>query len=392
MSDLHTMKRIITILAPCCLWLHLSGCGPTSFSSFESTGTGASTDLAAGSADGSNGGSINADSNARRTDVSINCEVEGQSTFAVFQNANSNSFDIAGDICLDPLEQDPRYLFIVDVSGSMEAHFDTNLGTDVEGSDPFTNNTCGRYEAIKSILDQSKTKTGEHIGKAALILFSSNVNANSTDFMEIDEFYNELTPEKICLGLDSTNYETAFNQAQSLLEGEESSLKLTYFISDGLPTVVNNPFANISQTLINNTSVEAGRNFVSSDASIQLFQVFLGTREAEGLSVLEDIAGDLASTNIRKVENASELAQALSDFSFIDLKKENITITIDAISGPINLNILDSIENGTISRWYWQTEPLTLPAGMEQFKFDLKLTHPMVKPISETYTVDLKSI
>ena len=73
-------------------------------------------------------------------------------------STNNSSFDIAGDICLDPLEQDPRYLFIVDVSGSMEEHFDSNLGTEVAGSDPFINNSCGRYEAIQSILTNPELK------------------------------------------------------------------------------------------------------------------------------------------------------------------------------------------------------------------------------------------
>ena len=37
--------------------------------------------------------------------------------------------------------------------------------------------------------------------------------------------------------------------------------------------------------------------------------------------MLEEIAGDTAENNIRKVSEASDLAQALSDFSFIDLQK-----------------------------------------------------------------------
>ncbi|NRA46792.1 MAG: VWA domain-containing protein [Oligoflexales bacterium] len=392
MRKLSIKLNVFYVIIP----LFVIGCGSSSFYSFDSTGSSANTDLATGTASGSTpGGSIGSDdATSRRKDVSINCDTEGQSTFAVFANeeAGDNSFDIAGDICLDPLEQDPRYLFIVDVSGSMEEHFDNNLGTEVAGSDPFVNNSCGRYEAIQSILDKSRTKTGELIGKAALVLFSAGINENSIDFVGIDEFQKQLTPERICLGLESTNYETAFNEAESLFQGEESSLKLAYFISDGLPTVVNNPFANLSQTFINNISIQAGQSFVASDDSIQLFQVFLGNREAEGLSILEEIAGNTAESNIRKAANASDLAQALSDFSFIDLKKENFTIRIDEINEPIGLEVLDPIENGSIPRWYWQTESLSLPSGITQFQFELSLSHPMVRPFSQTFTVNLNTI
>ena len=303
------------------------------------------------------------------------------------------TLSFAGEVCPTPLAQDPRILFIVDVSGSMGDRQNTfggiPTGPIIPGADTFENGTCGRYEAIKAILAETKASAATQTGRAGIILFGSSIHPNSVEFTNLEDFEARVTPENICLAVDGTNYQQAFLTAKEWLDAEEGTLKVAYFISDGEPTEINGNLAPPLEVL-KSTSIEAGKSLTQAGlegTSTKLFQVFLGVASPESLEVMEGIAGEDNLDSIKEVEKASDLAKVLTDFSIVDLDITNLTITADLT--PIELTSFEEVEKGANAKWSWSVDDLTIPSDVNELTLKLELTHDNIETVTVITNVEV---
>ena len=300
------------------------------------------------------------------------------------------SLSISGDVCPTPLAQDPSILFIVDVSGSMTDQQANIFSPVVPGADKFENGTCGRYEAIKAILEKTKSGAATQTGRAGVILFGSDIHENSILFTDLANFEAQLRPENICIATNGTNYEQAFVRAKEWLDAEQGELKIAYFISDGIPTEINNN-NNPSQDEINVASIAAGKALTEVAAGAlapKLFQVFLGPANPDNLVVMEGIAGDTKDTTIAEVEKASDLAKVLTDFSLLDLEIGDISLFADDAS-PIAVTKFEQIETGANAKWAWEAESIVIPVDVNELQLKLELIHENTAPISTVVTIPI---
>ena len=296
----------------------------------------------------------------------------------------------SGELCPSLILQDPRILFIVDVSGSMADQQDTFFGIPVgpvtPGADHFQDGSCGRYEAIKSILEKTKSGEATQTGRAGLVLFGSGIHENSLEFSSLDDFEAQISPESICIGDNGTNYEQAFLTAKEWLDAEQGMLKLAYFISDGIPTEINNGFAP-NQAEINQTSINAGKALTEL-GNTKLFQVFLGEASPENLEVMEGIAGSDAQNSIKDVANVSDLAKVLTDFSIVEINQDNLMIKVDQ-SAPLTLSRFEEVASGSSTKWEWAAESLLIPGDLEQLELSIELLSEHIEPISKDITISI---
>lgn len=323
-------------------------------------------------------------------EVAFTCENMSEARTISAKENQEVSFNLSGEVCPTALSQDPRILFIVDVSGSMADQqdniFGVPIGPVIPGADNFQNGTCGRYEAIKAILDKTKSGAATQTGRAGVILFGSAIHPNSIAFTSLADFETKLTPESICIAEDGTNYQQAFITAKDWLSAEDGMLKVAYFISDGMPTEINGNLTP-EQAEVNAISVSAGQALTEPVPGLgvpKLFQVFLGTPGPESLVVMEEIAG--ANTDsIAEVEKASDLAEVLVDFSVLELEKANISLLVDA-TNPLEIKTFEQLETGVNGKWAWEADSLGIPGDVSAFQLQLSLSNEHIENLS--YTVD----
>ena len=318
--------------------------------------------------------------------IHLSCGEQDLNDPISIQGNQDTELTLSGEVCPELLSEDPLILFIVDVSGSMADRQNTGIlgiptGPLIPGADNYENGSCGRYDAIKAILAKARNGGATQNGRAALILFSSEIHQNSLGFFDIAEFEAFLNPEDICIADDGTNYQQAFLEAKELMDSEQGELKLAYFISDGQPTVINGGF-NPSQDEVNQTSIASGKSLINSDVS--LFQVFLGEAEPEDIFVMEEIAGSKES--IREVNDASELAPVLADFSAVNLSKNNLSIRVN--NEDLAINVFEEIKSSSNNRWAWETNSLLIPENSNYIEVSLSLTHKHIETIS--FSLDLE--
>ena len=163
--------------------------------------------------------------------------VVGAGPFSFSQaQLQSTPITFKGHIC--PPAQEPRdVVFVIDVSGSM-AQGDGPGGV---GNDPLASGTCGRLQAIHSVISSIPAGTAKY----SLVTFSSDVAAASTgSFAEEKSLFADVAggdaakiSDVVCAGAGGTNYEAALTKAGQLLAaGRDHATKEIYFVSDGEPS------------------------------------------------------------------------------------------------------------------------------------------------------------
>ncbi|NRA45384.1 MAG: VWA domain-containing protein [Oligoflexales bacterium] len=316
--------------------------------------------------------------------LALTCESMDETRPLAAKVGQEISLSLKGEVCPMPLAQDPRILFIVDVSASMADRQEGFFSPVIPGADNFVDGTCGRYEAIKAILAKTKSGAATQAGKAGVVLFGSDIHDNSIAFTDLADFEAQITPESICIATNTTNYEQAFIRGKEWLDAEAGMLKVAYFISDGLPTEMNNNnFA--SQDEINAASIAAGQALTEVDvqgAETKLFQVFLGPPNPDNLVVMEGIAGNKEGT-IAEVEKASDLAKVLTDFSIVNLEIADLSILVNE-SDPVMVTRLEEIEKGANAKWAWDANNVVIPSDADRFQLKLEMTHDNIDPVTTT--------
>ena len=225
-------------------------------------------------------------------------------------NFSKLSLSLSGSVC-QPANTPRDIVFVIDVTGSMGPN-PQNPQDNQFNHDPLVNNTCGRLEAIRSVLNMLP-KDGT--ARVSLLTFNTDVvkRANGFFFNEQDLF-NNLDPSNhgrkiadiVCRAEGGTHYDAPLNGAKELLaKARPDAQKEVFFITDGEPELGSDgsqEAQNLRQlgTLITGIMLQGDEHKMANQ---------IVSRDPHGQPF------------IRKVEQARELAAALADLTINHLTK-----------------------------------------------------------------------
>jgi Mg-chelatase subunit ChlD len=179
-------------------------------------------------------------------------------------------------------------VFIVDTSGSMK------------DNDPKTGTTCGRFDAIQSIVRSFEKPENIRIGG---VTFSDSATSSGV-MMDTTMFLNSsiAASTSLCRNSGGTNYQSGLKLAIDLLsDAREGSVREVYFISDGEP---NTGQEGAAEGAILKDKLRVGATIATlmikgNDA--QMMKIASADRNGVPLH--------------RKTDNASELAMLIAELS-----------------------------------------------------------------------------
>ena len=154
-------------------------------------------------------------------------EIRGNGDFDIPWDLISEEVGLtfSGKFC-PPRDTQRDIVFVVDVSGSML------------DNDPIINNSCGRLDAVRKMMESAGEKTNY-----AIVTFSETILFTSSNFHNTKEgLLNELGGEDtayqvVCNAQASTFYDIALDSAATLYASSDvNSAKELFFISDGAPS------------------------------------------------------------------------------------------------------------------------------------------------------------
>lgn len=269
-----------------------------------------------------------------------------------------------GTVCVNPAPgevTDATVLFVIDISGSMQAN------------DPIINGTCSRYTATQAIINKVKATLPPNDPLAAskvkmgLVTFDENANVNQVP-ITLNQFENALPglTNAICAQNGNTNYEAALLNAKRQLEFSTEASKTVYFISDGLPTR-NNANKDLAQIdpnqidAINQSGVQAALSLRQLD-NVVLNAVFLQPvpnifqqfDPQEAQNYLNQITGN--AQQVRLAANADDLADQIVELEVapnVNIDKANFTLELVLPNGEVQGIGIESL----------QTSPVPNPLG-----------------------------
>jgi Mg-chelatase subunit ChlD len=229
-------------------------------------------------------------------------------------------------------------LFVVDLSGSMQANDPTVLGS------------CGRLKAAEALVDKLKTSVKPGLRIDVGLLPFGDYAKTGVEPKTLAEFEAELTEDAFCDTTGgATNYEAAFVGAKAMLDGRDGA-KAVYLISDGLPTNAGttpgslpvDPLAPLDEQLaqVEKAGLDAAEALRKGDKDLTLNAIFLGAADpgATGLpgavgtdpeEYLKKITGD--AERVRLVKNADDLAQEIVTLETPDVA----SVDKDSASGDV---------------------------------------------------------
>lgn len=311
--------------------------------------------------------SFNCDRSTNRT-ILVGANVTGEDAILVGDDQKVTT-SVKGEFC-PKLSGGASVLFVVDVSGSMASK--TNPAIPEGGSDPSVGGTCGRYNAIKGVVDTLKQKLGASADSVdmGLITWSTNIVANN-GMAPLSQFETQsLQAQTLCAGSGFTNVAAAMTTATQALQNSPGQ-KVIYFITDGNPrTGITFP-----DEAANQAGLDSARGLKALD-NLTLYTIYLGV----------DNSPDPASPwtylqNLTEPDGKSRIAVNVKDAKDLPSELKKLAkIEIDANSGrasalvepypekDIGLKIFDdagsSPEEGEF-RYVYQTQSMVL-LGLRQ--------------------------
>ena len=304
-----------------------------------------------------------------------------------------------GSFCPNANRQKSVHLsFIVDVSGSMLEQPFNNRTIPKGGSDPRKNGSCGRLEAVKTLINNVLDEAGDTSVKVSLVTFSSNVVKN-IGFIDPNaegpngSFIDTIEQAGLCEGKGFTNYKAGLDAAYEHLQGIKGS-KAVYFITDGAPryTLWKFPDQEAEQD-----AITSAKRFFEVDG-LTFNSVFLGSKTddkgntARGWKRLKEniTPDDYENVTLTHVEQAGDLKAALETLES--------PLAVDSAEGVFQVSGLDdeSItvnlkdEDGNSGTIPYSTDPLLLK-GLEgewvDNIFSLTATSVTGEDLSTTLTI-----
>lgn len=250
---------------------------------------------------------------------------DGSNVFPIRQQA-------FGQICAQQNQNvyDPyKILFIVDVSGSTGNTYITSPGgitTFVAGSDPNTNGTCRRLDAIVNVIQQNQDNNNVFYG----IMTFSNAPYQQTPVFTNNANILAGALTNVCDALDSTNYSDTILLAKNMIIEDIDTISnatakrthyLIYFLTDGVP--------NLGVAVPPVTGLPTIQDFVEN------LMYTIGPRVAsvEFHTALIQGASDVSTNNTASLANLllNSMAQAGNTTAALDFAQGQV------ISFPVNI-------------------------------------------------------
>lgn len=284
---------------------------------------------------------------------------------------------LSGEFCPASASAELRVLFVVDFSASMGRHDMPQTGQmDKKGNDPVLNGTCGRYEAVKTILEmiKSKAKSTTKI-EVGMIPFSSGVvTPYQVKPIAFEQFMTQnVSVEHICRFVlqsntkyntepgatpnvpgsydASTRYEQPLTLAKDWLL-EKKLNTILYFITDGEPTDAGSGKA-AAQALAQVPNLTANSLLLSHEA-------------ANARAVLEELTPGHDPDRVKEVKDASMLKVVIEQFEDPELNVNDAGAILKIAPYPsteIGLVPLASgqkLEKVAGNRYKYVVQPFTL--------------------------------
>lgn len=293
-------------------------------------------------------------------DFNVKCDTSNNQVHPIFEySASTNkkvTANITGEFC-PAATNNLRVIFVVDFSASMGKHDRPDLSQiGNPGHDPQVNNSCGRLEALKVIVNKLQSQASSknlNIDVAFVPFAGGLVQPYEVQPLALADFAStRLSAENICRFVlqsptryntepgavvptvdynSSTFYSPALRRAYDYFMQRDSA-RLLYFITDGEPTDPGNglPAAQLLATVPNLT---ANSLLLSHDAT-------------DARAILEQLTPGQSADRVIDVNNASQLAGAIGTFKVPELDVRSGVATLEvAPYKPKDIGLV-SLANG----------------------------------------------
>jgi hypothetical protein len=255
----------------------------------------------------------------------------------------------SGHLC-EPAALPRDVIFVVDVSGSME----------IDGNDPRVGDTCGRLQAIESVM--ASIPVGQ--AKFGVVTFSSLVGRTSTGLFDSkDALYADLAPggniaDVVCASDGGTNYDAGFYYGGELLRtGRLGAAKEIYFISDGAPNSGQDGVT--IATGLKTTGVNVGAEFIP---------VTIATVMVKGDDTkMKQVASTTSSGQLLHayVAQSGSLAEVLSELAKNEIVGGELKYRAIGEEDWTTLDVYDHLQGFDFALPSFTIEVDNAPAGLE---------------------------
>ena len=284
---------------------------------------------------------------------------------------------ITGEFC-PTITHELNILFIVDNSGSMGRHLDTETMSEQTGNDPQTVDgnsqpTCGRLRAARAVIRKFQEDAYKDLKTTiSVISFASDVVATSS-IKTLDEALSEsLISEKIFCetviqgwqysqpgGLtvpginSSTNYQAPLNRAQTMLK-DVTGQKLVYFITDGNP---NTPGPEANGIAL---GIAAGLQLRNAVPDLSINAMFLkALNPDEAKNILAQLTG--SQDRVLIADNPDDLEKKIVEFPPVGFSPDSAKAVLNVAPYPEEqLKVGVVADPQKIGTWVYKTQPFIL--------------------------------
>jgi len=253
--------------------------------------------------------------------------INGDGTHTISRNDFGDSkIYFKGRSC-DISQRQRNVVFVVDVSYSMRLQQDRVT----PGYDPMVNGTCGRMEAVRSIINAG---TGDV--RYGIVTFDKDLQESSSAlFSDRQALFNDVVArssystieEVLCAGIDGTNYENGLVKAKDLLDSSSlvESQREIYFLSDGEPAN-GDEGRDTAATLRQDTTIAS---IMIGDGTDTVLKNDIASKDSNG-NPLHRRAGDI-----------NDLTDTLIDLSRNYIAEASLIFNGESVDFTSNLNNLE---------------------------------------------------
>jgi hypothetical protein len=290
--------------------------------------------------------------------LSATCGIQTLTVDSSTLEKSGKLIQVSGEVC--PTQtSDLMVQFIIDFSGSMNRN-DPSIGSGGSA-------TCGRYQAVKSIIDRINSARGNDSQVTVNVISFGSFARTIVNEVDIAQF--SPTADAICRNDDQgTNYKVAFEMANQNLSASKRSAKIVYFISDGIPNEggIGSVFNNLNDSGSAGAGRIAAENLRRNHPEVVLNALLL---KPAGVNLpldptpyLGQITGD--PSRVRIVSEASQLAERATELLSLTVNLDNSKATArigakGAAGESVKIaNFAQS--SGSTKKWQFTTDDINI--------------------------------